>query len=96
MKMLFGYVNQEDAEMMEQDGCKVFYNDYGTAFDFQVVVSEEGITIEDTIGRLVPMSHSDALALLNALKDLKGLCKTFSKVQMCIDDIDAGKTNSYY
>jgi hypothetical protein len=88
MKVLFGNLSQQDLDW--SDGSfETFTDECGTEFEFQISANQDGLTITDSIGRLVPIAYQDYDSLMSALKMFKPICKGMVKAQKAQDALDA-------
>jgi hypothetical protein len=78
--MYFGHISEDVLEM--SDGSwEPFYDNYGNAYEFQLTIEEDQITLTDSIGRHVPIGLDAVASMSRAVKQAKKVAKAYTKLQ---------------
>lgn len=86
MKILFGEVEQDIAEMIIADGGKITEVD-GNYFEFEMTADEDCVRIQDGCGRYLVFDHKNIARMIEALEIMNEYSVTLATAERLRDEL---------
>lgn len=91
MQILFGEIDQDVAEQMENDGCDSFKLG-DQSFEYELSMDTDTIRITDSLGRMVPFGPEDMKSLFKAVRIAKAFASAIVDYNEVEAELEQGQT----